>query len=186
MMKSLGLTFETMPSDFDENTDLTDPVEVVHFLARSKAESIAEKLREQTPDSTQRTLILGADTIVVLGNEVLGKPLTREHAYQMLMRMSGRHHRVYTGVALVNGQTGESTVKHQVTSVFFRSLDPAEVRYYAKTEEPMDKAGAYALQGTAAAFVDKIDGCSSTVVGLPMPLTVLMLRDAGVRVLGMP
>jgi septum formation protein len=186
MLKSLGLTFDTIPSDFDENTDLTDPVEVVHHLSRSKAESIAKKIKESEAKSTQRTLIIGSDTIVVLGNEVLGKPLTREHAYQMLMRMSGRHHRVYTGVALVDADTGEATVKHQVTSVFFRSLDPAEVRYYAKTEEPMDKAGAYALQGTAAAFVEKIDGCSSTVVGLPMPLTVQMLRAAGVRVLGMP
>lgn len=184
MLRLLGLKFETIPSEMDEETSLKDPAEVVHFLAEAKARSVADKLKGSQSASV-KTLVLGADTIVVLGSEILGKPASREHAYQMLMRMSGRHHRVFTGVSLIDLATDELTTKHEVSSVFFRSLDPAEVRYYAKTDEPMDKAGAYAIQGTASAFVDKIDGCYSNIVGLPMPLTVNMLRKAGLSVMGM-
>lgn len=182
MLRSLGLTFETKPSGLDERTDLKDPAEVVEHLAESKAKAVVDKLETLE----ERTIVLGADTIVVLGNEILGKPASREHAYQMLMRMSGRHHRVFTAVSLVDARSRQATTKHEVSSVFFRSLDPSEVRAYAKSEEPMDKAGAYALQGIASAFVDKIDGCYSNIIGLPMPLTVKMLRNAGVVVLGMP
>ncbi len=132
-----------------------------------------------------KCLVLSADTVVVIGQEILGKPSTREHAYQMLMRLSGRSHRVYTGVALINAKSGEREVRHEVSTVFFRSLDPAEVRWYAKTEEPMDKAGAYALQGIASVFVDKVEGCYTNIIGLPMPLTLRMLRNAGVTVMGM-
>jgi septum formation protein len=183
MLKLLGVTFDTMPSEIDETTELTDAPELVEFLAQAKAQHIANQLALHDGGDT---LVLGADTVVVLGNDILGKPTTREHAYQMLMRMSGRHHRVLTGVCVLSLRTGESLVKHEVSSVFFRSLDPAEVRTYAKTEEPMDKAGAYALQGAASAFVDKVDGCYSNIIGLPMPLTVKMLRQSGLKVLGMP
>lgn len=185
MLQSLGITFDTMPSEIDENTDLTDPKEVVEFLAEAKAKHIVERLNGGA-EADDDTWVLGADTVVVLANDILGKPSSREHAYQMLMRMSGRHHRVYTGVCLINAKSGKQYKDHEMSSVFFRSLDPAEVRAYAKTEEPMDKAGAYALQGAASVFVDKVDGCYSNIIGLPMPLTVKMLRDAGLKVLGMP
>jgi septum formation protein len=183
MLKLLGITFDAIPSDIDETTDLTEGPAVVEYLAHAKAKHIADQL---TLQANSEMLVLGADTVVLLGNDILGKPTTREHAYQMLMRMSGRHHRVVTGVCVMNLKSGESVVKHEVSSVYFRSLDPAEVRTYAKTEEPMDKAGAYALQGAAAAFVDRVDGCYSNIIGLPMPLTVKMLRQAGLKVLGMP
>lgn len=185
MLKRLGITFDTMPSDIDESTDLTDPAEVVEFLAQAKAKHIVERLKA-SPGEDDETLVLGADTVVVLANDILGKPTSREHAYQMLMRMSGRHHRVFTGVCLINAKTGQQYKDHEISSVYFRSLDSAEVRAYAKTEEPMDKAGAYALQGAASVFVDKVDGCYSNIIGLPMPLTVKMLRDAGLKVLGLP
>jgi septum formation protein len=185
MLKRLGITFDTMPSDIDEATDLTDPPAVVEFLAEAKAKHIVGLLESKDSEDGD-TWVLGADTVVVLANDILGKPSSREHAYQMLMRMSGRHHRVYTGVCLINAKTGEQFKEHEVSSVFFRSLDSAEVRAYAKTEEPMDKAGAYALQGAASAFVHKVDGCYTNIIGLPMPLTVNMLRNAGMKVLGMP
>lgn len=183
MLRSLGLEFDTKPSEINEDTELKDPVQVVEHLAEAKARTVADQL---TINESTNMLVLGADTIVVLGNEILGKPTNREHAYQMLMRMSGRHHRVYTGVSIIDVKSGQATTRHEMSSVFFRSLDPAEVRCYAKMEEPMDKAGAYALQGTAGAFVEKIEGCYSTIVGLPLPLTIKMLRAAGVKVLGMP
>lgn len=185
MLRSLGLSFETVPSQIDESTEIKDPAEVVHFLAEAKAQAVAAQIKDREPNGAH-SLVLGADTIVVLGNEILGKPANREHAYQMLMRMSGRHHRVFTAVCLIDVYGAQTTTKHEVSSVYFRSLDPAEVRCYVKTEEPMDKAGAYALQGTAGAFVDKIEGCYTNIIGLPMPLTVSMLRQAGLKVLGMP
>jgi septum formation protein len=187
MMRALGLKVDCIPSSIDETTDLRDPAQVVEELAAAKAQAVYRQLQKDEPagHKQNKTLILGADTIVVLGQEILGKPASREDAYQMLMRMSGRCHRVYTGVALVDGRTDQTVTNHEVSHVYFRSLDPAEVRWYAKTEEPMDKAGAYALQGTAGAFVQKIDGCYTNVIGLPMPLTVRMLRHAGIPVLGM-
>jgi len=184
MLRALGVEFETKPSEIDESSDLKDPAEVVQFLAQAKAQEVARQLKGTTPE--RRTIVLGADTIVVLGSEILGKPSSREDAYQMLMRMSGRNHRVFTGVALVDAQSDEVVVNHAVSKVFFRALDSAEVRSYARTEEPMDKAGAYALQGAASVFVDKIEGCYSNIIGLPMPLTVRMLRQAGVKILGLP
>lgn len=186
MLRTLGLQFESIPSKIDETTDLKDPVEVVEALALAKAQHIAQLLVPSAPSATdERTFVLGADTIVVLGQEILGKPTSREHAYQMLTRMSGRVHRVYTGVAIVEAGVGTMQVSHAASSVYFRSLDSAEVRCYAKTDEPMDKAGAYALQGAAGAFIDKIEGCYSNVIGLPMPLTTRMLRKIGIKVLGM-
>lgn len=183
MLKTLGITFDTMPSDIDESTDLIDPAEVVEYLAHAKAKHIGDRV---TMHDTDDTIVLGADTVVVLGNDILGKPSSREHAYQMLMRMSGRQHRVLTGVCIYDIKTGESVVDHEESTVYFRSLDPAEVRAYAKSDEPLDKAGAYALQGAASAFVERVDGCYSNIIGLPMPLTVKMLRQAGLKVLGMP
>lgn len=185
MMRGLGIQFDTKPSEIDEDTDLQDPAQVVLFLAQAKAQEVARQVKA-TASEENRIIVLGADTIVVLGSEILGKPTSREDAYQMLMRMSGRNHQVFTGVALVDVHADKVTVNHAVSKVYFRPLDCAEVRSYARTEEPMDKAGAYALQGTAAAFVDKIDGCYSNVIGLPMPLTVRMLREAGIRILGLP
>jgi septum formation protein len=184
MLKLLGITFDTMPSDIDESSDISEPSEFVEHLAKAKAQTVAAQV--EANNNGGKTLVLGADTVVVVGQEILGKPTTREHAYQMLMRLSGRHHRVLTGVSIVCVESGEVMTKHEESSVYFRSLDSAEVRWYAKTEEPMDKAGAYALQGAASAFVDRVDGCYTNIIGLPMPLTVKMLRDAGLKVLGMP
>jgi septum formation protein len=183
MLKVLGLSFEAIPSDIDENVAIEEPAEFVEHLAKQKAVAVSSML---TPNDNQRLLVLGADTTVVLGREILNKPSSHEHAYQMLMRMSGRSHKVYTGVAVVDAGNNEVLIGHTASDVYFRSLDPAEVRAYARTEEPMDKAGAYALQGAASAFVDRIEGCYTNIIGLPVPLTVRMLRQVGVRVLGMP
>ena len=112
----------------------------------------------------------------------------------MLMQLSGREHKVYTGVSIVElreesmNEPGKLIVAtrsiYEVSSVFFRSLDEREARYYANTDEPMDKAGAYALQGTAAAFIERVEGCVSNVIGLPISATVLLLREFGMTVLG--
>jgi septum formation protein len=182
LLGNLGLQFEVIPSEIDESTQLEDPAGVVEHLAREKAETVRKQLGSDAGD----TLIIGADTIVVLGKDILGKPSSREDAYQTLIRMSGRCHKVYTGVALIDCTTGVTRTAHEVSTVYFRSLDSAEVRAYCRTNEPMDKAGSYALQGTASAFVQRIEGCYSNVIGLPVPLVVELLRSMGVRVLGLP
>ncbi|HEY9791142.1 MAG TPA: Maf family protein [Candidatus Obscuribacterales bacterium] len=184
LLQNLGLQFQVVPSNIDETFDEQDPDEVCRFLAVQKANAVAGSL--ESAAAPTRTLVLAADTIVVLGKDILGKPSSREDAYQMLMRMSGRCHQVFTGVAILDCKTKEMLSDYEVSSVYFRSLDSAEVRAYARTAEPMDKAGAYALQGTASAFVDKIDGCYTNVIGLPVPLTVKMLRGLGLRILGLP
>jgi septum formation protein len=185
MLRSLGLEFDVIPSHIEEHTQCTEPGEAVADLALKKAQAVVTELTGSL-DVTERTLVLGSDTLVLLGKDFLGKPTSREDAYQMLVRMSGRCHKVYTGVALIDCASGKTLVEYAMTDVYFRSLDSAEMRAYARTDEPLDKAGGYALQGTAAAFVEKIEGCNSNVIGLPLPLTVRMLRTMGVRVLGMP
>lgn len=184
LLGALGLSFDVIPSDIEEKVDTDDPAQVCLSLARQKASAVAE--RPDLNNGGVPTFVVGADTIVVLGKDILGKPSSREDAYQMLVRMSGRCHRVFTGVAVYDCSSKQMISDFQSTDVYFRSLDSAEVRAYARTDEPMDKAGAYALQGTASAFVERIDGCYTNVIGLPVPLTVKMLRSCGVRVLGLP
>lgn len=186
LLAYLGLTFETIPSHIDESTELTDPGQVVESLAEAKARHVGEGIKQRPDFGSKRTLVLGADTIVVIGQEIIGKPTSREDAYQMLMRMSGRPHRVFTGVALIDLQSGQTWKHHEISTVYFRYLDSAEVRCYVKTSEPMDKAGSYALQGIASAFVQRVDGCYTNIIGLPVPLTLKMFREAGLTVLGIP
>lgn len=184
LLNLLGLSFTVVPSMIDEPVEFEQPQLVVESLATKKAQAVAALLSQE--NNRQKTLIIGADTVVALGKDILNKPASREEAYQMLVRLSGRCHKVYTGVAIFDPQKDKADVAHEVTDVYFRSLDSAEIRAYARTEEPLDKAGAYALQGTASAFVERIDGCFSNVIGLPVPLTVRMLRNCGVSVLGLP
>ncbi len=188
LLQGLGLSFEVFPSLIDEPVEFDDPWLVVESLAQRKAQAVADIMLQSTAGNMneRRTLILAADTVVAVGKEMLGKPASREEAYQMLVRMSGRAHKVYTGVALLDVASSKTVVAHQATTVFFRSLDSAEMRAYARTDEPFDKAGGYALQGCASAFVEKIEGCFSNVIGLPVPLTVKMLRSHAVSVLGLP
>lgn len=181
LLESLGARPEIVPGNLDEHTELRDPSRVVEFLSLEKARAVAADL----PADKHPCVVLGADTIVVLGERILGKPDTRKDAYDMLMTLSGKQHQVYTGVSLVDS-SGVSESLVCVSNVYFRTLHPQEVECYVATDEPMDKAGAYALQGIAAAFVEKVEGCYTNIIGLPLPDTISLLRRHGVRVLGMP
>lgn len=181
LLQSIGLNFSVIASNIDESLAERDPRKFVIELSLAKARDVASKIQA---DLKERTLVLGSDTIVVLDQQILGKPDTSEHAYEMLMQLSGKAHQVYTGVSVVDLPDGEEASICQSSSVIFRKLDPQEARFYANSEEPMDKAGAYALQGTAAAFVDKVDGCYSNIIGLPLPETVKLLRKFGMNVMG--
>ena len=169
LLGNLGISFQVEPANVDESVHPGEPPRLyVERLARSKATAVAERM--------PGTLVLAADTSVVLQDEVLGKPADRTGAAEMLRMLSGKTHEVLTGVALA-GTTERSCVV--ATSVHFRPLTEQEVCWYVASGEPMDKAGAYAIQGKGSAFVRAIEGSYSNVVGLPLVETLVLLREAG-------
>jgi septum formation protein len=170
----LGLRFEIIPTDVDESDLDGEPRQVVRRLALEKAAAVFEK--------RPRAWVIGADTVVTLGGRNLGKPADRREAVRMLKRLSGREHTVHTGVALVG--PGFRRARTVATRVRFRRLAAAEVRAYVATGEPMDKAGAYALQGQGAVLVAAIIGDWSNVIGLPLAALRRLLAEAAGR--GMP
>lgn len=184
LLEKLGLCFEVIVSDVDESIDSSDPAFVVEDLAEAKARAVGAQASRMLSAASGTMLVLGADTIVVLDNEILGKPRDKDDAVRMLKQLSGRSHQVFTGVSLVRIPGDKVRTIHTMTDVHFRDLDLSEIKAYVETGEPMDKAGAYALQGIASAFVRKIEGCYTNVIGLPVPDTVALLREHGVEVLG--
>lgn len=138
--------------------------DLVRRTALAKAQSVA---------GCAEGLLLGADTIVVCRGEVLGKPADPEDARRMIESLSGRWHRVYTGLALVSG--GRRLLGSECTKVRFRALSKSQIEWYVGTGEPMDKAGAYAIQGRGAALISAVEGCYTNVIGLPLPKLMNML-----------
>lgn len=176
LLQTLGLSFSIQSSDVDETTDPgMQPQEIVEELALRKARKVASGLTEG--------VVLGSDTIVVLDGEILGKPVDDEDAYRMLHALQGCEHTVYSGIALIDAESGQSEVTHSRTQVKIRPLAPDEIRAYIATREPMDKAGSYAIQGIGATLVEGIEGDYFTVVGLPLRLTASMLSRFGIQVL---
>jgi len=188
LLQNLGLRFEILPADIDEVTEHAQvPAEIVTELAYLKARRVQELLVEKRSKLIKQPhVILAADTIVVLNGEVLGKPVDRADAIAMLIKLSQTCHEVFTGVHVIDC-TGERTVSYQdvgVSKVYFRKLEKTEIEHYVDTGEPMDKAGSYALQGIGAFLVERIEGCSTNIIGLPVPRTVALLRKCRVRILG--
>lgn len=176
LLKELVPEFEVVPADVDEDA-LTrlDPWVTARELAMAKARVVA-RLRPEA-------LVIGSDTVVAVDSGLeypvqLAKPRDEEDAMRMLRLLSGRQHMVITGVALVRGLIEE--VSADTTRVSFRELTEGEIRTYVGTGEPMDKAGAYAIQGGAAAFVERTEGSISNVIGLPLELLAKMFADVGV------
>jgi septum formation protein len=174
LLERLGLSFDVLPADVDESPRQgEEPRGYVLRLAREKAERVAERLAGRRPS----TVVLAADTAVVLGEEILGKPGDGCEAEAILSRLSGNDHRVLTGVAVAQAAGVEGTVVE--TRVRFRVLSAEEIRWYVATGEPLDKAGAYGIQGVGGAFVRAIEGSASNVVGLPLVETLELLGAAG-------
>lgn len=174
LLRQVGVSFRVIPSQVDEQVDEPmQPGALVEHLALAKARDVAAR--------EAGALVLGSDTIVVVDEQVLGKPKDRADAIAMLKQLSGRSHQVMTGVALVTAE--RELVGHEVTTVRFRTLEPGEIERYVDSGEPMDKAGAYGIQGRAAAMISAIEGDYFTVVGLPLCRTVSMLSLFGVTVL---
>ena len=177
LLARAGVVFSLAPAALDESPL---PNEAPHALARRLAEAKAQHIANQLGRSPRRW-VLGGDTLVVLGDEVLGKPSSQPHAVSMLSRLLGRSHRVVTGVALVASDTRIATTLSVESRVTMHAANPADVRAYVATREPLDCAGAYAFQGEGRRFVAKVEGSETNVIGLPLDETLGLLRDAGVR-----
>lgn len=172
ILEALGLEFSVKPVEVDEDRlALETPEQMVLRLAVAKANAA---------DVDASCLVIGSDTVVVLGDEVLCKPRDRDEAVAMLLSLSDRRHRVLTGVAL-RGPAGVQTAV-SATDVYFREISRDEALAYWHSGEPRDKAGAYGIQGLGGAFVESIKGSYSGVVGLPVFETVRLLQDAGIDV----
>lgn len=172
LLAGIGLPFEVIVSDLEERMEEGERVDAyVERLAFDKASSIARRV----PDNW----VLAADTVVYVDGEVLEKPLSRSDAIRMLSTIAGREHIVYTGVALRNLEQDYADTRVLASKVRMIPLTNKEIEWYVDTGEPMDKAGAYAIQGIGAMFIESVDGSYSNVVGLPLSEVFAMLKRAG-------
>jgi septum formation protein len=170
LLELVGFEFEVVePSVNEDDHADEDPVTHVLRLSDLKARSVARGL-----DSG---LVVGGDTIVVLGEEILGKPRDENEAFGMLRRICGEWHVVYTGLAVVDAASGRAASGYETTRVKIRKMSPREIRAYIATGEPMDKAGSYGIQGYGAAIVEAVEGCYFNVVGLPLVRLLSLLRQ---------
>lgn len=174
LLEMLEVSFQIMPAESELSPEGLSPGQTVMATAMGKAEETAKKAGENA-------LVIGADTLVYDGGTALGKPKNEKDAFDMLRRLSGREHQVYTGVALIHGDRRET--RFEKTGVKFGELSDEEIWRYIATGEPMDKAGAYGAQGKGAVFIEKLDGDFFNVMGLPLHLLSKMLKDFGVALL---
>ena len=173
LLENLGLKFEVIPDNTPEPVlDNLSPKDTVMTLAKFKGDNVAKIL-----DKNDEAIIISADTVVAVDGKILGKPKTKEDAFEMLNTLSGRWHSVYTGVYLRKNTDEKSVNFYEKTEVFFKSLDIKEIKDYINTGEPMDKAGAYGIQTLGAVFVEKICGDYFNVVGLPLCSLAKALKE---------
>jgi septum formation protein len=191
LLTQAGFSFQVHPAHLpEEPSPGEDPIAYVTRLAREKAQAVFDELTATSATSQEAAsfapqekggqdgeplTVLGADTTVTLDNQILGKPADAADAARMLRLLSGRTHRVITGVALVTASSAEAAA--EVTAVRFLTLSDEEIAAYIATCEPMDKAGAYAIQGRAARWIPRIEGCYFNVVGLPIALVASLLES---------
>jgi septum formation protein len=175
LLKEAGISFVVRPANIDE---IQHAGEGAVYFAERMAREKARAIRASVPES----IVLGADTIVVARNQVLGKPTDAADAFRMLRLLSNRQHFVITGVCLIGPDSQGNDyedIRSEKTAVYFSQLTDDEIRDYVATGEPMDKAGAYAIQGGASRWISKIEGDYNNVVGLPVDLVLRILREHG-------
>lgn len=176
LLLQIGIIPEIIVSHVEEKITSDVPAEVVMSLAEQKAVDVAKEMPEGT-------VILGSDTVVAADGKILGKPKSHEEAYEMIRRLAGRSHQVYTGVCLVKkGPEGEADTVvsfYDETDVNVSPMTEKEIREYADSEEPMDKAGSYAVQGFFARYIDGLKGSYANVMGLPVHLVYQELKKLG-------
>jgi septum formation protein len=175
LAQEIGLEFEIVPSGYEEDMTLSlEPKDLVMTLAYGKAKDVAKKFSDG--------IVLGVDTIVVFNNKKLGKPKNKEDAFKMLSLLSGKEHEVYSGIALIDCKTGKEIKDYELSKVKFRKISDDEIEKYIQTGEPMDKAGAYAIQGLGGIFIEKVNGCYSNIVGFPVHCIYQNLKKLGVNI----
>ncbi|TCS96504.1 septum formation protein [Hazenella coriacea] len=180
MLTQLGVPFRVQVSQVDENVEeeLT-PDLLVEQLANRKAVAVANQC--------ENALVIGADTIVVLDGKVLGKPKDEQEAMDMLQQLQGKKHQVFTGISVIHINEGfmqNQQVAHRMTEVTMRPLSQDKIRRYVETGDPLDKAGAYGIQGKGAVLIEKISGCYFNVVGMSLSLLDEMLEQIGFSITG--
>lgn len=186
LLKKITDDFTVIESDFDEKTIefQGDVSKYVMELAKAKAMDVSNKLRNEAKYKKlfeQEVFIIGCDTIVEIQNNILGKPKDNLEAEIMLKKLSGKVHRVYSGIAVVNASKKVFETDYARTEVVFSKLSMDEIRNYINSGESLDKAGAYGIQGKAAIFVEEIRGCYYNIVGLPLNKLYKMLLEMGVN-----
>ncbi len=176
LLEKIGLKFEVEPSNYEENiSSELGPHELAKSLSLEKAKLIAK--------NHKNALVIAADTFIVLEGAILGKPRTETEARKMLGTISGRQHSVITGFTIIDTETNKALSKSVETRVYIRKLTSTEIAAYVESKEPLDKAGAYAIQGLGSVIVEKIEGDYFNVIGLPLSALAQSLKEFGVNVL---
>jgi septum formation protein len=176
LLEKLGLSFKVEPSNFAENLSTgMEPNALAREISLGKADSVAGKYSD--------AIIIGADTFIILGNRIMGKPDTADEAREMLQDISGRSHSVITGFTIIDTASGKIVSQSVETKVYIKQLTPEEIDAYIKTGEPLDKAGAYAIQGLGALLVERIEGDYCNVIGLPLFALMKALKEFGIDIL---
>lgn len=182
LLRQMGVDFEVRVSDKEEHYHSVMPDEIVKELALMKAENVADELAGET-GNIKDTVILGADTVVVLDEKILGKPEDEKDAFRMIQQLQGREHKVYTGVAVLDfdSEGSRHTVNHAVeTKVYVHEMTEEEIQRYLAAGDYKDKAGSYGIQGSFAPYIDRIDGDYYNVVGLPVSYVYRTFRELGI------
>lgn len=179
LLSQIGLESQVITSEADESISISDPADIVMELSCRKAKAVSEMLSQKAGESGEKqneTVVIGADTIVYYNGKVLGKPVNEADAFAMIQSFAGQTHQVYTGVTVVNEQ--RVIQFYEKTDVTVYEMSDEEIKDYVATGDPLDKAGAYGIQGAFAAYVRKIDGDYNNVVGLPVARLYHELRKA--------
>lgn len=171
ILENFGFLFKTIVKNIDETSDKTRAEEKILEIAEKKAKAAAIDF----PDEN----VIGADTVVVVDGKILGKPKDEKEAFSMLKSLSGRSHEVITAFSFININKNISYSDYEITKVYFKNLTDDEINWYINTKEPMDKAGAYGIQGKGAFFVEKIEGDFFSVMGFPLGKFVRFLNKTG-------
>lgn len=175
LAQGMGLEFDVIPSKYEEDMTLKmSASQLVKTLSYGKAKEVAERIKSG--------IVIGVDTIVVFKGKKLGKPKNEKDAFGMLKSFSGKWQEVYSGVAIIDCKTGKEIRDYEVTKVKFRKMSDDEIWRYIKTGDPMDKGGAYGIQGLSSIFIERVEGCYFNVVGFPVYNVYKNLKKVGVNI----
>ncbi len=176
LLNAIGLNFEIQKSDYKENMDEKLPAhKLAQKLALGKAKSVAKKYKD--------AIVIGADSFGILNGKFLGKPRTASETKKMLRKLSGKKHELVTGIAIIDTRNNKTITDYDIGEVWIKKLTGKEINLYIKTEEPLDKAPSYTIDGIGSIFIEKINGNHSTIIGLPIQKIYKHLLKLGVNIL---